>query len=195
MIKKTLLALPLLVSFSTADMLRPVLQLAYDGGGDELVTIEHDYERDYTIDAGDGLSFEAGMALDNPMSNLELQFLVGYKFDSDSASNGDIDWSIVPVTALALINNYGWKFGGGITYHINPELDGRFGSDSINYQFNNAIGAVAQIQYNPVESFAIGLRATFIEYELENSPTDTADGTSLGIVGTFKFGGPRYRYR
>ncbi|MCH9741325.1 MAG: hypothetical protein K0U38_10895 [Epsilonproteobacteria bacterium] len=195
MLKKALLTLPILFTFASADTIRPLLQIAYDGGGDDLVTIQHDYESDYTISAGDGLSFEAGMAIDNPASDLELQFLVGYKFDSDSASNGDITWDVIPMTALALINVQRWKFGGGLTYHVNPQLDGRFDSDTIDYQFDDAIGAVAQIQYAPMHSFAIGLRATFIEYELKNDATSTANANSLGIVGTFKFGGERSRYR
>ena len=195
MIKKTLLALPLFFNLSMANSFLPVLQLAYDVGGDELVTIQHDYELDYTIKAGDGLSFEAGMAIDNPMSNLEFQFLVGYKTDSDSAYNGEIEWSSIPLTALALVKSYGWKFGGGITYHLNPELDGGFGSDTINYNFDNAIGVVAQIQYSPIDTFAIGLRATFIEYELKNRPSDRADGTSIGVVGTFKFGEESSHYQ
>ena len=195
MMKKTLLSLPLLLSLSMADNLLPVLQLAYDVGGDELVTIEHDYERDYTIKAGDGLSFEAGIAVNNPMSNLEFQFLVGYKTDSDSAYNGEIEWSTVPLTALALVKSHGWKFGGGVTYHINPKLDGKFSNDTINYNFDNAIGVVAQIQYSPIDMFAIGIRTTFIEYELKNRPSNRADGISIGVVGTFKFGEERSNYQ
>ncbi|MBD3792875.1 MAG: hypothetical protein IE889_01775 [Campylobacterales bacterium] len=195
MIKKTLLALSLLVSFSTADNIRPLLQFAWEGGGDELVTIQHDHESDYTIKAGDGIAFEAGMAIDNPMSNLELQFLAGYKFDSDSASNGDITWSMVPLTALAMFKVQDWKLGGGVTYHMNPELDGRFDNDSINYKFDDALGAMVQIQYSPIDVFSIGLRGTAIQYKLTSDTSQTADGTSIGIVGTFKFGGDRYRYR
>ena len=194
--KKIILTLLVtLGTFAQAENLRPLFQLSYDLGGDDLVTIAHDYERDYTISAGDGLRFEVGMAIDNPQSNVEIQLLAGYKFDSDNAGNGDILWSSVPLTALALVEAQSWKFGGGLTYHINPELHGTFGKDNINYEFENAFGGILQIQYAPVYNFAIGLRATLIDYTLNSDPTQTASGNSLGLVGTFKFGGNRSRFR
>ncbi len=185
----------LLVLSAQANTIRPLLQISFEGGGDELVTIQHDYERDYTIDAGDGLTFETGVAMDNPNNNLEMQLLIGYKFDSDDADNGDITWSLIPLSALALIKVEDFKLGGGITYHISPEMDGRFGNESINYQFDNAWGGILQAQYSFEDSFSIGVKATLIDYTLKNDSSQKASGNSIGIVGTFKFGVIRSRYR
>jgi len=194
MLKKIILTLPILLTLSQASPIKPLIQFGFSGGGDELVTIEHDYESDYTIDAGDGFYIEAGMSInDNPY--LETQFLIGYKFDSDSADNGSIDWSMVPISALGFFKIPKWKFGGGLTYHLNPELKGDFGGDSINDEFDNALGGIAQIQYEPMPSFAIGVRATFIEYTLKRDNTQTADGSSIGVVATIKFGAERSRFR
>jgi hypothetical protein len=184
-----------LFSLAQANMIRPLLQISFEGGGDELVTIQHDYESDYTIDAGDGLTFEAGVAMDDPASNLEMQFLVGYKFDTDDADNGDITWSTIPLSALAFVKVEDFKFGGGITYHLSPELDGRFGREEINHEFESAWGGVLQAQYSFEDTFAIGVKATFIDYTLKGDNTQTANGNTIGIVGTFKFGGTRSRYR
>ena len=193
--KITLASLITLFTLAQADSIRPLLQISFESGGDELVTIQHDYEGDYKIDAGDGFTFEAGIAVDNPQSNLELQFLAGYKIDNDDADNGDITWSLIPLSALALVKVQDFKFGGGITYHISPELDGRFGREDINYQFDSAFGGVIQAQYSFEDTFSIGLKATFIDYKLKNDSTKTASGNSIGVVGTFKFGGTSSKYR
>jgi hypothetical protein len=189
----------LLISFVTlieADLLRPIIQLGFNSGGDELVTIEHDYSSSYTIDAGDGINMEIGMAIDNPLNNFETELLIGYKFDSDSASNGDITWSTIPISALAFVKAQGWKFGGGLTYHISPSLEGDFsGGDRIRDDFDDALGAIIQIQYEIIDAFAIGIRGTFIEYQLRNQPSEKANGNNIGIVATIKFGGTTPRYR
>ncbi|SFV53619.1 hypothetical protein MNB_SV-12-1786 [hydrothermal vent metagenome] len=194
MLKKTLLILPLLLTLSYANP-RPLIQIGFESGGDELVTIDHYYESDYTIDAGDGFRFELGMAIDDPLGELEIQFLAGYKFDSNSADNGSISWSMIPLTAIGFVKIPQWKFGAGLTYHINPELDGSFGNEDIKDEFKNALGGVMQIQYEPVDAFALGLRATFIDYKLQRDNSQTANGNSIGLIGTFKFGGRRSRFR
>jgi len=193
---RAIIILSFIFSISNAGFVKPLLQIGFTGGGDELVTIEHEYSRNYTIDAGDGFFIEAGMAIENPLANFETQLLIGYKFDTDSAGNGDITWDTIPITALGLVTAQGWKFGGGITYHISPELSGDFiGDIHIRDEFEDAIGAIIQVQYEIAHIFSIGLRGTFIEYELKRDPTQKANGNSLGVIATIKFGGTSARYR
>jgi len=192
MLKKIFLIFALtILSYSASP--RPIIQVSYHLGGDELITIDHDYKADYTIDAGDGFNFELGMAIEDPQGGVEIQLLAGYKFDSDSADNGDMTWDMFPLSALGFIKIPYWKFGGGLTYHLNPKLRGGFGKDNINDRFKDALGAIAQIQYEPIDSVAIGLRATFIEYKLERDSSQTANGNSVGLVCTIKFGSSRVR--
>ena len=198
MIRKILLILPLVLTFNYANVnfIKPVIQVGFNSGGDELVTITHDYYNEaYTIDAGDGINLEMGMAIENHITNFETQFLIGYKFDSDS--NGDTTWSMIPISALAFINAQGWKFGGGLTYHISPSLEGSVTSNGslLRDDFDDALGGIIQIQYEMANTFAIGLRGTFIEYQLSSDPSQTASGNSIGLVATVKFGGTRSRYR
>jgi hypothetical protein len=193
---RVLLILSFIFSISNASFIKPLLQIGFTGGGDELVTIEHEYSRNYTIDAGDSFFIEAGMAIENPVTNFETQLFVGYKFDTDTAGNGDITWDAIPITALGLFNFQGWKFGGGITYHISPELSGDFAGDlHIRDEFEDAIGGIIQVQYEIAKVFSIGLRGTFIEYQLKRDNNQKANGNSLGVVATIKFGGSSYRYR
>lgn len=202
MIKKISLSLIALFTFSTGSLfaseLKPMIQFGYDFGGKTLATVEqYDYYNGYEnskIRAGQGFSFEAGAAIDNPQSNLELQFLVGYKFDRESNYDGSLTWDQIPFSALAMFKSHKWQFGGGVTYHLNPELSGSTVGDnnfngSIDDEYDNAIGGIVQVQYNVSEATAIGLRGTFIEYELKNDPSVVAKGNSVGINLSYKFGG------
>ncbi len=214
MIKKISLATLLtLSSLSASDTLKPMLQMGYDWGGTTLRVVEHNtlsYGRDVNkIRAGQGLSFEAGAAISNDNSNMELQFLVGYKFDSDRDYNGEVTWDVIPFTALAMFKSHRWKIGGGVTYHLNPELSGSFDgydnngdyfNDRVDNEYDNAIGGIAQIQYRATEALSIGVKATFIEYDLINSlpgveEAKTVDGNSIGIVFNYTFGNERSRFR
>ena len=213
MLKKiSLLILLTLGTVSASDTVKPIIQIGYDWGGTTLTTVSHEnydyYGNRYTnnskIKAGQGLNFDAGAVMGNDNSNMELQFLVGYKFDSDTASNGDVTWDVIPFTALAMFKSQRWKVGGGITYHLNPELDaslptydkdGKFLGNGVDDKYNSAFGGVAQIQYRATEALSLGIKGTFIEYELKNDPTITADGNSIGFVLSYTFGNERSEFR
>lgn len=184
-----------------ASELKPMLQFGYDFGGKTLATVEQfNYNTGYEsnkIRAGQGLSFEAGAAIENNKKDFELQFLVGYKVDRESASNGSVTWDRIPFTTLAMVKKNRWKFGGGVTYHLNPELSGSFSgfdnagnffNDSVNDKYDNAIGGVVQVQYKMSEAVAVGLRGTFIEYKLISDPSIIASGNSVGINFSYTFG-------
>jgi hypothetical protein len=202
MLKKILwMTLLILSSLSAGNSLQPLIQVGYNVGGTTLVTIHHDYESDYKIRAGDGLDLEVGASVGNP--NLELRFLVGYKFDTDSASNGDVTWETIPFTAMGIIKHQNWKFGGGVTYHLNPQLSGSFSGydrgeyfkDSVDDEYENSVGAVAQIQYHLDDSFDMGIKGTFIEYKLKKDTTQIAKGNSIGVIFTYTFGNERSTFR
>ncbi|SFV69980.1 hypothetical protein MNB_SV-14-1467 [hydrothermal vent metagenome] len=199
MLKKIPLLTFLTFSFINAsNTLNPILQIGYDFGGTTLATVEHDGYYDSSINkvrAGQGLSFEAGAVVDSP--DLELQFLVGYRFDNESASNGDVTWDVIPFTAIAMFKSYRWKFGGGLTYHLNPSLEGSFIGydrdgdyfhDKADDEYENAIGGVAQMQYRVTDNFSVGLKGTFIEYKLKSDNSLTAKGNSIGVNFSYIFG-------
>ena len=205
MIKKISLSLVSSMLLSTyalhASDLKPMLQIGYDFGGKTMATVEqYDYYSGYDtakIRAGQGLSFEAGAAISSDASNLELQFLIGYKFDKESASNGSVTWDRIPFTVLGMINKNRWKFGAGATYHLNPELSGGFSgydsnnnyfNDTVNDDYENALGGILQVQYKVSDTVAIGVRGTFMEYKLKSDPSIVASGNSIGINLSYTFG-------
>ncbi len=184
-----------------ASDLKPLLQIGYDFGGTTLATVEeYDYYNGYQtteIQAGQGINLEAGASIVNSSNDLELQFLIGYKADIESTSNGSVTWDRIPFTALAMIQKSKWKFGGGITYHLNPKLSGSFSgydnngdyyNDSVNDKYDNAIGGIIQVQYMISEATSIGIKGTFIEYKLKNDPSIIAKGNSIGINFSYAFG-------
>jgi hypothetical protein len=209
MLKKvSLITLLTFSALSASDNLKPMIQIGYDWGGTTLATVEHpatyySYSDITKIRAGAGLNLEVGASLSNPDSHMELQFLIGYKFEHDSADNGSVTWDVIPFTALAMFKSQRWKFGGGVTYHLNPEIDGSFSgyengkpfTDKIDDQYENAFGGVAQIQYMATNALAIGVKGTFIEYKLKEDPTITAKGNSIGLNFSYTFGNERSRFR
>jgi len=202
MLKKiSLVTLLTLGTLGAFDSVKPMIQMGYDWGGTTLATVYHDGDYDQRtkkIRAGQGLSFEAGAIIDSSSSNMELRFLIGYKFDSDSASNGDVTWDSIPFTGLAMFKANKWRFGGGVTYHLNPELSGGFGGNNVSNQdaeYKNAFGGVAQIQYMATNSFGIGINGTFIEYELKSDSSYKIKGNSIGFVLSYAFGNERSEFR
>ena len=205
MLKKILLlTLITLSSLLASNNLKPILQMGYDFGGTTLATVEHDDYYNSSINkvrAGQGLSFEVGAVVDSP--NLELQFLVGYRFDNENASNGDVTWDVIPFTALAMFKSNRWKFGGGFIYHLNPTLEGSFTGydkngdyfhDKADDEYENALGGVAQMQYRLTNNFSLGLKGTFIKYKLKQDNSVTAKGNSIGVNFSYTFG-ERSRFR
>ena len=202
MLKKTTLAslmiLPLL-TFANSEVptIKPMIQFGYDFGGKTLATVYNDYDGITKIRAGAGARLEAGAMVSSAQNPLELQFLVGYKFEGETASNGDVTWDSIPFTALAMFKNKKWKFGGGLTYHLNPHLSGSFSgydntgtyfNDTVNDRYDNALGGIVQIDYKATDNFAIGLRGTFMEYKLKNDSSVTANGNSIGFNLSYAFG-------
>ena len=78
-----------------------------------------------------------------------------------------------------------FRFGGGITYHIRPSLDGDGVVDEIGADFDNALGFVLQSDILFGYYYA-GLRYTAIEYEVEGHNADVG-GNSVGVLLGFRF--------
>ena len=205
MIRKISLSLATTLLLSTtainASDLKPVLQFGYDLGGETLATVEsYDHYDGYDtskIRAGQGLNFEVGASVSSEESPMEFQFLIGYKIDRESTSNGSVTWDRIPMTALAMIKNDRWKFGAGLTYHLSPELSGSFTgydnngdyfNDSVDDEYEDALGGVLQVQYQFNTAIAVGIKGTFIEYKLKNNPSIIAKGNSVGINFSYTFG-------
>ena len=202
--RNTLIVLALISTVKAENTLKPIVQFGYDVGGTTLATVYNDYDGVARVRAGQGVRLEAGAVISDKNNPLELQFLVGYKIDQESASNGKVSWDTVPFTALAMLKYGKWKFGGGATYQLDPYISGSFSgfdntgvffNDTISDRYEDALGGIAQINYMVNRALSVGVRGTFIDYKLKNNPLVTAQGNSIGFNMSYTFGHERSRFR
>lgn len=156
-------------------------KLGYDTGGDTLVTVTFTNGDTANIKANRGLFLGGGVSLLNDARNVETEITLSYKIDDITASNGDVTWSRWPLEALVFYRTPKVRVGGGITYHLNPDLTGSGVASGLNVNFKNSLGLVAQADWRVSKSFNLGLRYTAMDYELEG-PSTSVKSNGIGIV-------------
>jgi outer membrane protein with beta-barrel domain len=164
---------------SNTDLL---LSLGVTYGGDKLATISYDDGDDVDIHGGDLVLFGIG-ALHQFGNNWEAQPSVNYQFDRANARNGDATFDRIPLDLLGFYRVGAHRFGGGITYHLNPKFDSDFdfaGGDGT-VDFDNAVGAVVEYDYFFNEHVSLGLRYTSIKYKSDEI-SDDVDGSYGGLM-------------
>jgi hypothetical protein len=190
----------LLASPSCADVL-PTFKAGIDVGGDTLISVPTSGGSGSStkdIRAGNGLFVGAGASILSDAKDLELEITLNYKFAGISAQNGDINWSVLPLDALGFYRIPNWRFGGGLSYHINPSLKGSGVAGGLNANYKDALGLVLQADYMFGEKIKLGLRYTGVKYKadtIQTSPTlivnsqppASANTSSIGVVFTVSF--------
>lgn len=156
-------------------------KVGYDTGGDTLVTVTFVGGDTENIKANRGLFFGGGISLVNDTNDIETEISLSYKFDDITGSNGDITWSRLPIDGLVFYRLPSVRLGGGITYHLNPDLDGSGVAGGLNVEFKNALGFIAQADWRISDKLNLGLRYTFLDYETENTGVKV-DSNGLGLV-------------
>lgn len=149
-------------------------------GGDKLAEVEYDHGDDGEVRAG-GL-FSLGVGVNHEFgNNWELQATFNYLFDGADADNGDVTFSRWPIDVLAFYRNGNHRFGGGITYHTNPEFEIDVDYIDASVDFDDALGFVAEYDYFFTPNFSLGVRGTLIDYEASDFD-DEVSGNSIGVV-------------
>ncbi|MCH9814682.1 MAG: hypothetical protein K0U47_12160 [Epsilonproteobacteria bacterium] len=183
--KKLLLSLCCIVSLH-AENLDWYVELNIGRGGDKLASIGYTNGDTANLYAGGGVGFTGGI-LFVPKTTPELQTLVsiGYMFDSADASNGDVTFGRFPLSVIQYYVINQWRVGVGATYHMSPTLESDgFGYSDEEVDFDNGLGALAEIDYLFPSGMIIGFRATLMEYEYRK---DTIDGNRYAAVLGYKF--------
>ncbi|MGD8927146.1 MAG: hypothetical protein PVG20_09855 [Thioalkalispiraceae bacterium] len=173
----------LLISQSAQAELDFLGQIGLHGGGDNIVTALFTDGSSEDIKAGEFLSIDLGMAWD--MGILEGRITGGWKYDTITASNGDLDFTRYTSQALLLFAAGDWRFGGGAAYHFGIKLDGSGVASGADANYDNALGYVAEIDYYFSEQAYFGIQYLNIEYDRNTDFGQTAatfDGSSVGIV-------------
>lgn len=178
LISATLLTTP---SFSQAEDF--FVQGGLHFGGDTLATVTFTDGSSQSIEAGGMISFSGGL-ITEIAEGIDLRTSLGYKFDDITASNGGMDFSRIPVTAMVFTKGELFNAGFGATYHLNPSFSatGVLTGD-ITIDYDDALGFVGELDFPLSNGRAyVALKATFIEYTI--GPVKI-DGNSVGIlIGT-----------
>ena len=166
---------------------RPMIQMSIDGGGDKLVTAQLTTGKE-ELYAGSGLSFEGGIEFDTIDTDVawKTQLLLGYKFSLIDASNASVDMTRVMLTAMELYHFEAFILGAGVTYHVSPTLSSDGDARGLDVDFDSAWGGMAQIGYAWTERFSMGLKATWIDYDVSDTKI-SVDANNVGIYMSYKF--------
>lgn len=171
---------------SAADI-RPLVKAGFDIGGDTLVTAVFTNGETETIKGNEGFYAGGGAAIINDAKDMEFHVTLAYKFALINASNGEIEWTRFPLEALAFYRFPRVRVGGGLTYHINPQLDGSGVASNVDVKFKNALGALVQVDWRITEKIALGGRYTFIEYDAKAPATGSGKGNGFGVAFSINF--------
>jgi hypothetical protein len=162
---------------------RPMFKAAVDFGGDTLVTVTFtDGSRD-SIKANEGLSLGGGVSIVNDAGDIEAEVTLSYKFATITASNGDLTFSRLPLDALVFYRLPALRLGGGLTYHLSPELSGGGVASGLNVSFDDALGLLLQADYRVTPKINLGIRYTSLDYKLHvGGASATARSNGVGVV-------------
>lgn len=155
-----------------------LMEAGLHAGGDPLIKAPYTNGDIATIDAGEGLALSLGVLFDKPYVQTRLK--LGWRYTGILANNGDIDWTRLPIDAVVLYKLDRWRFGGGLTYHLNPRLKGSGAADYIDVDFASTLGALAEIDYFVSRKVYLGGVFTLIKYDAKEYAI-TTNANSLGI--------------
>lgn len=171
---------------------RPMLKVGADFGGDPVIKVPLTNGTTRTIRANEGFFLGGGASIVNDAKDLEVEITLSLKGKSVLADNGTVTWTTVPLDALVFYRLPSFRLGGGLTYHINPELSGSGAGSTIvsanNAQFDSALGIILQADYRFGEKIGLGLRLTGLKYHAHvgGVPT-TYKGGGAGVVFSVSF--------
>ena len=166
--------------------IRPLIKAGVDFGGETIVTAEFTNGDTQEINANEGFYLGAGAAILDDARNLEYHLTIAYKFAVIEGGNGDIDWTRVPLEALVFYRFRSVRVGGGLTYHLSPQLEGSGVVGGLDVDFKDALGAVLQVDWRISTTIALGGRYTLLEYEAKGASSGSTKSNGVGI--TFSMG-------
>jgi hypothetical protein len=167
--------------------IRPLIKAGFDVGGDTMVSVVFTNGDTEKVRANEGFYLGAGATILDEARNMEYHVTLAYKFALVDADNGDIEWSRIPLEALVFYRFPRARVGGGLTYHINPKLEGSGVVGGLDIEFKNALGLVLQADWLITRKIAVGGRFTFLEYDAEGAFTGSAKSNGVGVTFSINF--------
>ena len=167
--------------------IRPLIKAGFDVGGETLVTAVFTNGDRENVKANEGFYLGGGAAILDEARNMEYHVTLAYKFAVINADNGDIEWTRIPLEALVFYRFPRARVGGGLTYHINPKVEGSGVVGGLDIEFKNALGVLLQADWLITRKIALGGRFTFLEYDAEGAFTGSAKSNGVGITFSMNF--------
>jgi hypothetical protein len=167
--------------------IRPLIKAGFDVGGDTMVSVTFTNGDTEKVRANEGFYLGGGAAILDEARNMEYHVTLAYKFALIDAENGDIEWTRIPLEALVFYRFPRARVGGGLTYHINPKLEGSGVVGGLDIEFKNALGLVLQADWLITRKIALGGRFTFLEYDAEGAFTGSAKSNGVGVTFSMNF--------
>lgn len=158
------------------DSLRPMLMGGISIGGDHVGELDSINTTEDTVKSGGGWFLGGGFRYTASGENLSFQTGFSVHYNSDENSDGKSRISRFPIDFLLLYNFKNQSIGGGITYHISPEVEVKVKNDNLTRDMEDALGFIVEYNYRINDSYAVGAKITSIEYE-------TKGGTDIGDEG------------
>ena len=165
---------------------RPFIKGGYDFGGEAIAEVVFTNGDRETIRANEGFYFGGGASILTEARTMEIELSANVKIGGVSGSNGEVDWRRYPLEALWFYRFEKVRLGGGLTYHLNPKLDGSGVVGGIDTKFDDALGVVLQGDWRVNEGLTLGLRYTSIEYQVSGS-SFKAKANGLGVTIGYRF--------
>lgn len=160
----------------------PFVSMGLTVGGDTIMTATYSNGDSEDINAGEMFQFGAGVQLQLADSPVMVALSANYHADTANASNGKAEFKRYPLEAIAYYRSSDkWRFGLGLRYVLSPEAASDVdGGPHEKLQFDNTVGAVAEIGYGVTKHFWLSLRAVSESYQ---PSTYTLNGTNYNVSG------------
>jgi hypothetical protein len=179
-------AMAMLGAAHAADV-RPLVKAGFDLGGETMVNVVFTNGDTQKVRGNEGFYLGGGAAIINDAKDWEYQVTAAYKFALIDAENGDVEWTRIPLEALAFYRWQRARLGGGLTYHLSPKLEGSGVVGGLNVKFKNALGVIVQSDWRITENIALGGRFTFLEYDAKAPASGSAKANGFGITFSMNF--------
>jgi hypothetical protein len=166
---------------------RPLLKAGYDAGGETLVSVTFTNGDRENIKANEGFYVGGGATILDTDRSMEYQLTLAYKFEMVNASNGDIEWTRIPLEALAFYRVQHARVGGGLAYHMNPRVEGSGVVGGLDVKFKNALGFIFQADWLITPKIALGARYTWLEYDAKSPASGSAKSNGVGLAFSIHF--------
>lgn len=168
---------------------RPFVSAGVTYGGDTLESFDFSNDTSSKVRAGGIFHVMAGVdfLLGGPVSG---QVNIGWHFDSANGSNGDYEFSRMPVEALVFVSlTDRFRLGGGLRKALDAQVDSSGAVGGFDSSFRSSTGVVVEGEYFFTDRFSMKARAVSEKYKGKDGVYSgrSFDGTHGGLYASFYF--------